>query len=140
MCSCQGSICSGFTRRASTECECIVFSESPVSRAPIKCLHVAAVVGWRCYWGFICLRVRFVLGSFPNHTRGIQAKEGEGSAGLFHVTAGGVLLRPPRCRWLVLISFLSFRIIAVIGELSKRTIKDGWKSFLSCLNAWFQER
>lgn len=48
-----------------------------------------------CYWCFLS-------GSVQNRSRGVQTEEAEGGTGLFHVTAGGVLLRPPRCRRCVL--------------------------------------
>lgn len=44
----------------------------------------------------------FVEGSVQNRSRGIQTEEAEGSAGLFHVTAGRVLLGPSRGRRYVL--------------------------------------
>lgn len=44
----------------------------------------------------------FLSGSVQNRSRGVQAEEAEGGAGLLHVTAGGVLLRPSRCRRYVL--------------------------------------
>lgn len=76
-----------FTARIYTDYIC----DAVFTTTMLPCVHMRLFASAHV---FLC-----VLGSIQDCSWGIKAKEAKGSAGLFHFTAGGVLLRPPCRRW-----------------------------------------
>lgn len=71
--------------------KCVGFNETTVSCVHTECLLVFLLFAGNVTVIFGLARV-CVSGSIQNRSRCVQAKEAEGSTGLFHFPTGGVLL------------------------------------------------